>query len=51
MLGFKPLVPSIMELVGDWNWWTPGFLHGVARWASFSEAAGGEEEPEAACAA
>lgn len=45
------LVPSIMELVGDWNWWTPGFLRGFARRASFSEEAYGEEEPEPALVA
>jgi RND superfamily putative drug exporter len=25
------LVPSIMEVMGDWNWWVPGFLRGFAR--------------------
>jgi RND superfamily putative drug exporter len=39
------LVPSIMELMGDWNWWVPGFLQGFARsGATFGE--GGPEVEE-----
>ena len=30
------LVPSIMEIMGDWNWWVPGFLRDfAARGTSF----------------
>jgi RND superfamily putative drug exporter len=46
------LVPSIMAIVGRWNWWVPGFLQEfAARGSSFSE--GGEEslQPEEAPAA
>ena len=37
------LVPSIMELMGEWNWWVPSFLQGFASKSSFSEEL---EEPE-----
>ena len=43
------LVPSIMQLMGDWNWWVPSFLSGFAsRGASFAEgeAAPATVEPE-----
>jgi putative drug exporter of the RND superfamily len=25
------LLPSLMKLLGEWNWWMPGFLHWVPR--------------------
>jgi RND superfamily putative drug exporter len=31
------LVPSIMELLGEWNWWVPSFLQGFAARASLAE--------------
>jgi uncharacterized membrane protein YdfJ with MMPL/SSD domain len=45
------LVPSIMELMGDRNWWVPSFLHGFAeRGAAFSEELADFEKPEQALA-
>lgn len=33
------LVPALMRLLGDWNWWAPGPLAGVYRRYGISEAA------------
>ena len=40
------LVPSIMELMGDWNWWVPGFLQGFARSGATFREGGPEVEEE-----
>ncbi|MBV9279643.1 MAG: MMPL family transporter [Chloroflexi bacterium] len=40
------LVPSIMELMGRWNWWVPGFLRGFARGGAVGEGAAGPRVEE-----
>jgi uncharacterized membrane protein YdfJ with MMPL/SSD domain len=34
------LVPSLMTLLGRWNWWCPRFLQGGASWMSFQQSSG-----------
>lgn len=41
------LVPSLMALFGDWNWWAPRPLRRLHRRIGFSESDADEPEPEA----
>jgi RND superfamily putative drug exporter len=36
------LVPATMRLLGDWNWWAPGFLGRVADRFGFSHDESGD---------
>lgn len=38
------LVPSLMELLGKWNWWAPGPLRRLHEWIGISESALPEPE-------
>jgi RND superfamily putative drug exporter len=42
------LVPSIMEIMGRWNWWVPGFLAGFAQGGVAVERTPAEPEKEPA---
>ena len=41
------LVPSLMALFGDWNWWAPRPLRRLHQRIGFSESDADEPEPEA----
>lgn len=40
------LVPSLMKLLGDWNWWAPGPLRRLHERIGFSEAEPPDDPPE-----
>jgi RND superfamily putative drug exporter len=40
------LVPATMRLMGDWNWWAPGFLGRLVDRLGFSHVEGEEPRPD-----